>query len=500
MKILSLSLGHDASATIIENGKVIFYLSSERITRKKHCDRIVNILLYLFRNNIVKFDDIIVNFYRRIDKKFEDPLKCLFKEHFKYKNLIFDYDNHHLYHAYCGFYNSKFSDALCIILDGHGSETIVDGKPHLEIESIYYANKKEIIDISKSYHIAKKSNNSVSGVEIDLSQPLSVGYKFEKLSVELGFNWYGAGKVMGLAQYKGKEDLLDFKWKDHVDVCHQVQQETQNSVIEIIKKYIKEVKTKNIVISGGYGLNCVSNYEYLKHFPDYNFYIDPICFDAGISIGQAFYQYKKRSKIFSIKPLKNVYVGLKEEKYDLRGLKTKKVSYTDVADIISEGNIVALFQGRSEAGQRALGNRSLLFDPRVENGKDIVNFIKKRETFRPFAGTILHQHVDEYFDVRGLKDCSYMQYAVKSKKEGIPAILHVDNTCRIQTLTKKQNKHYYNLIMAFYKKTNIPILLNTSFNLAGEPLVETFKDAIHTITNSEINYLYLPEIGTLVTF
>lgn len=489
MRILSLSITHDASATILENGRVVFYLASERISRKKHCDRIVNALKYLFDKNITKFDSILVNLYRREDEKFEGPLKDLFDVHFEYKNLIFNYDHHHLYHAYCGFYNSRFNDALCIVLDGHGSEIIKNNQSHFEIESVYYANKREIKELSKRYTIDKV-----------VDQPKSVGYKFEELSKELGFDWYGAGKVMGLAQYKGHEDKLDSKWTPYVNKCHQVQQETQNEVIELLREYTKQVSTKNIVISGGYGLNCVANYEFLNHFPDHKFFIDPICFDAGISVGQAFYYHKQKSKFFPIKPLNNVYIGLKEDRYDLRGLNTQKVSYDDVAKLIENGNMVAMFQGRSEAGQRALGNRSLLFDPRIENGRDIVNHLKKRESFRPFAGTVLYEHANEWFDMRGLKNCSYMQYAVNVIKDGIPAMIHVDNTCRIQTLTQKQNKHFYNLISTFYKRTKVPMLLNTSFNLAGEPLVETFSDAINTMRKSDINYLYLPEIQTIVNF
>ena len=220
--------------------------------------------------------------------------------------------------------------------------------------------------------------------------------------------------------------------------------------------------------------------------------IDPVCFDAGISIGQAYHYVK------NLKPMKNFYVGLSEKKYNLDGLDHKTVSYCDVADLLCQGEIVALFQGKSEAGQRALGNRSLLFDPRVKNGKDIVNRIKQRESFRPFAGTVLLEDASEWFDTRELNDYSYMQYAVKAKKSGIGAVVHVDNTCRVQTVTKRQNKHFYNLIKAFKDKTKVPILLNTSFNLGGEPLVETFDDAIRTLKKSNINYLYLPEIKSLV--
>lgn len=177
------------------------------------------------------------------------------------------------------------------------------------------------------------------------------------------------------------------------------------------------------------------------------------------------------------------------------------VSYEYVVDKILDQKIVSLFQGRSEAGARALGNRSLLFDPRVKNGKDIVNVVKKREMFRPFAGTILQEHAHEWFDMLGMDESPFMSFSLRCKKDKIdkiPAIIHVDGSCRIQTLKKEQNFHYYNLISTFYLKTGVPILLNTSFNLAGDPLVETPEDAIDTLKRSKINYLYLPEINMLV--
>lgn len=177
------------------------------------------------------------------------------------------------------------------------------------------------------------------------------------------------------------------------------------------------------------------------------------------------------------------------------------VSYSDISNLIIEKNIVAIYQGRSESGPRALGNRSILYDPRDLNSKDYVNNIKKREWFRPFAGTILLEYVHEWFDMAGLKESPFMTYAVEvleNKKKIIPGIIHVNNTCRIQTLTKTQNYHYYNLIESFYSKTKVPILLNTSFNLGGEVLVETLHDAIDTLKRSKIEYLFLPEKMQLI--
>jgi len=162
--------------------------------------------------------------------------------------------------------------------------------------------------------------------------------------------------------------------------------------------------------------------------------------------------------------------------------------------------VIAIFQGRSEAGPRALGNRSILYDPRDPMGKDRVNKIKHREAFRPFAGTVLKEHANKYFDMAGLDESPFMTFAVDMREDwvdNLPAINHVDNTCRVQTVTREQNQHFYDLITEFEKITSLPILLNTSFNLAGEPMVETPEDAIRTLENSELDYIYFPEIGIL---
>ena len=156
--------------------------------------------------------------------------------------------------------------------------------------------------------------------------------------------------------------------------------------------------------------------------------------------------------------------------------------------------VIGMFQNGSEWGPRALGNRSILFDPTNPNAKQIVNTIKKREYYRPFAGTVLKEHAHEYFKMLQLEESPYMSFAIQCKKkayEEIPAIVHADGTCRIQTVTEEQNKNYYNLINEFYKITNIPLLFNTSFNLAGDPIVHTVQDALESIRNSKIEYLYL---------
>ena len=202
---------------------------------------------------------------------------------------------------------------------------------------------------------------------------------------------------------------------------------------------------------------------------------------------------------------KSVILPFEQSKEDERGYEivSDMINFLGVkqVDLMTNKNIVACFQGRSENGPRALGNRSLMFDPTFEDGKDFVNMVKRREYFRPFAGSILEDDAHEWFDLRGMESSPTMMYAVNCQEgvqEKIPAIIHVDGTCRIQTVSREQNPHYYDIITAFKEKTGIPIIFNTSFNLGGEPLVETFDDAVRTLVKSDIEYLYLPEYGKLI--
>ena len=167
-----------------------------------------------------------------------------------------------------------------------------------------------------------------------------------------------------------------------------------------------------------------------------------------------------------------------------------------VKEIIDMRQIVAIFQNNSEWGPRALGNRSILFDPTNPEAKEIVNSVKNREHWRPFACTILEEYAHEYVEMHQLKSSPYMSFAFQCTEKAldeIPALVHCDNTCRIQTVNEKQNKNYYDLIKAIHERNGVPIVFNTSFNLHGESMVETIHDAIHTCNHSEINHLYVPK-------
>jgi len=333
---------------------------------------------------------------------------------------------------------------------------------------------------------------------------------------------YPNGAVVNSGLFSYLEDsAVQVSWGDQKDVtyldnrrdlAYACQTQTQEQVLRLIKLAVEKSGKKKVVISGGYGLNCVANYYYLKHLKEdgIEIYVEPISNDAGTAIGAGLMFYKTlfpRSQVDYSKD--GLYLGFKYcySVEEIDSFKTSHnaeisdASHQDVVELLVNKNIVALFQGRSENGPRALGNRSILFDPRFTDGKDYVNQVKRREYFRPFAGSIMQDHVHDWFDLRGMKDTPYMMYAVNCQpgiEEKIPSIIHVDGTCRIQTVTPEQNPHYYELIKTFYEKTGCPIIFNTSFNLGGDPLVETLFDAVETLAKSDIEYLYLPEYKKII--
>ena len=455
-------------------------------------------------------------------------------------------------HAACGFYNSGFESAACVIADGAGSFLQMNEVPDTlyEFETIFHAEYPEEFE-SVYKHVGTKAPIGFHEPEPNTFITEYPGHTkmYEAVTQYCGFPAIEAGKLMGLAPYGkpnadlpsffngewGNRDLIvptypnaatinhnrfdilkeDYKMHpqgeivDHTDIqkdmAYKIQEETSERMCQLIEKAVEITGEKNIVVCGGYGLNCVANYKYWDRFPDLNIYCEPISHDGGTSIGGALYKLHQLTDNEEPRKQASVYYG---PQYDpntyedaIAGLDVTDTDYDSVAALIRGGNIVTIFQGRSEGGPRALGNRSILFDPTVKDGKDIVNGVKHREWFSPFACSIKKEHVHEWVDLKGRDETPHMMYAVEcleGVEEKIPSVIHVDGTCRIQTVTEEQNEHYYKLINAFHKITDVPILFNTSFNLGGEPLVETIHDAIETLEGSEIEYMYLPEIQKLV--
>lgn len=481
---------------------------------------------------------------------------------------------HHKIHAACAFYRSGFNDAVAVVVDGAGTSTAVTHNNNnfllWEVESIiecsYPANFKTLYK-----HTGCRDGVSLSALKQNaeilqetgefnllISDRAGITKVYEAATTYCGFTAIEAGKTMGLFPYGRPNNNIpqlftninntsNFTLSDRNfitptypngafvnnevikeladngdqtdvtllqnrrDFAYAVQTQTQEQVLNLIVNAVELSGKKSVVLSGGYGLNCVANYYYLNKLNDLdiNLYVEPISNDGGTAIGAALWYYYALSG--STNPQSSeIYLGPRYN-YSLVDIEKLAIEYNgtvsdvtldEIVDLMISKNIVACFQGRSENGPRALGNRSLMFDPRFEDGKDYVNGVKHREYFRPFAGSILAEDVHEWFDLRGMQDSPHMMYAVNclpGVEEKIPSIIHVDATCRIQTVAEEENPMYYKIIKKFKEKTGVPIIFNTSFNLGGEPLVETLADALWTLQQSKIEYLYLPEYDKLLT-
>jgi carbamoyltransferase len=306
---------------------------------------------------------------------------------------------------------------------------------------------------------------------------------------------------MGFQSYgKVNKDLLDDLNKNltldkikklpvNVDAAKTYQVYFENRYQKLVKKF----KSSNMVFTGGTALNVVNNYKLKKLFPKTKMYFEPLCGDEGNCIGTVYNHYLNNNQ--KIKPIENIFLGeqIKINKSLLKDeyLKSNIVS-KDIINILNKGEVVGLIQGKAEAGPRALGNRSLLLDPTIKNAKEKMNSIKKRESFRPFACSILEKKFSTFFNVEEKEESPFMMIAplAKEKTKNIaPSIVHVDGTCRVQTINSKNNFQLNELLKNF----KIPILMNTSFNLAGFPIVETFENVLHMLRNSELRYVYFSD-------
>jgi carbamoyltransferase len=560
--ILAINPGHNGSAAFTSDGELLFYVEEERLSRSKYDGNPFRAMLTILQSSSV--DELVIggtsdqlhqlpwtgeDAYTALVRKFNPNVKVTKLGHL-----------HHLGHAASSFYGSGFETAAAIIVDGAGSlhqeqigqtGQVTQG---YETETIYHCSyPHEFTAVYKRYSDGNGNSPYYDNGIQEFDGSTTITKSYEAVSQYLGFGFIEAGKTMGLAPYgqedenipdffvngKGNKNLLiprypagafidedrfpylkryvepsewhnDFNLVRDVDknLAWHVQRDVEEQMYNLIQKAVDITGETNIVISGGFGLNCVANYKFLKKFSDLKFFIDPVSHDGGTAIGLARYAWYLQSSSTDVQPLLSVYLGTLPDYSQIatiandNSITVEDASAETVAKLIEEGNIVSLFHGRSEGGPRALGNRSILFDPRRPDGKEFVNRVKRREWFRPFAGSVLVEDANDWFDMAGLVESPYMMYAADvraDKVAQIPAVTHVDNTCRVQTVKREDNPNYYALIEEFKKLTGVPVLFNTSFNLAGQPLVESMFDALVTLFNSDIKYLYLPDIGKLVT-
>lgn len=537
MNILSLITSHDASITYISDGKLRYFAKEERLSGYKHDKGFTKCLDYIIKNEF-KVDLAVLNSTTAPDTFHREYLEFMLRKQFNCQVVHLEYD-HHLSHATLAFHNSGYDNALVFVADRNGSKN----EYCAEVESIYkidanysikslYKNfaatqigkvdfDKEVIDHIKRY----KVKNPICDVRCDST--LGITQVYETATTLIGEGVLNNGKVMGLASYGEDAEYKNFfydgianshlfmrsmvdgqdrvllkehygketkkvnetSYKFYADYSFQVQKQTQEEVLRLIKHYVEKTNIKKVCVTGGYGLNVVTNQYLIKNLPEVDFYFEPISDDTGISLGTAIYAHKNEVGTVPQIPRHTFFHHIN---HDLKDVKGKRVSERDIAKFIANQKTVAVFNGQAEVGPRSLGNRSILFDARNPKAKNIVNRIKRREWYRPFACSVLKEDAKEYFEMYHLDESPNMTISFPVKTDSIPGVTHVDNTCRIQTVDNSI-PHFYNIIKEFKKITGTSVVLNTSFNLAGEPLVESPNDAIDVFNRSEIDILWFPE-------
>ena len=460
------------------------------------------------------------------------------------------FSEHHYSHAASAFFPSPFKEAMILTLDGVGewaTTTVAVGKGNSlkMLKEIHFPHSLGLLYSAFTYYTGFKVNSGeykVMGLA-PYGKPKYKDLIIEKLmdlkkdgSFRLNMKYfnYATGLTMTNKEFSDlfghpvrnpKKDLLtDF----HMDIASSIQAVTEEIILRMAKNLADEYKLKNLCLAGGVALNCVANGKILKEKIFENIWIQPAAGDAGGSLGAALaYWYRELNKPRNEfkDQMKGSYLGpsfnkdiIEQKLNKLKAVFQKKDSkeiITSAAKELSKNKIIGWFQGRMEFGPRALGGRSILADPRSEKMQKELNLkIKFRESFRPFAPSVLREDVSEWFDI----DCDspYMLLVSSVNKEkkiemssndqnlfgidklnikrsSIPAITHVDYSARIQTVHKETNPRYHDLLVEFKKETNCPVLVNTSFNVRGEPIVCSIEDAFNCFMGTNLDILIIED-------
>lgn len=553
MNILGLSCYyHDSAACLIQDGRILAAIQEERFNRDKYspafpinainsCLQMANLTIYdidyiaFYEKPYLKFERIIINHlkaYPFSGKNFLDTMPnwlndrliipLTLKNKLDYNGKIF-FIKHHLSHAASSFLVSPFKEAAILTVDGIGEWTTATRGVGKDIE----------IKILK-----------------ELFYPHSLGLLYSIITTYLGFRVFsGEGKVMALAEC-GQPTYLDIFKKiitimpdgsfrlnmeyfclnkgdrmysnkfiktfgeprregteiesRHRNIAASLQKITEEILIKMAINLYDETKIDKLCAAGGVFLNVTANSKILKQTPFKEVFIQPAVGDSGGALGTAFYVYhsllgKPRSYImntsflgpeFSIRKIRRVLLN---RRIDFKEFTNSDELVKYVANKIADNKIVGWFQGRMEWGPRALGNRSILANPCNPYMKDILNEkVKHRESFRPYGISILLEKLNDFFDLNYQSPFMLFTGEVKeSKKNLIPSAIHVNNTSRIQTVIKNDNGIYYDLIKEFECITNIPLIINTSFNEKGKPIVCSPEEAYNCFLNTKMDYLVL---------
>jgi carbamoyltransferase len=549
--------GHDASAAILHDGKILACASEERFTRVKFSLNLAgntllpfNAINYCLKTASISPDevDIVAHYCRftssviknRLDlllpslsleeaEKMNRSYNEIFNSMMNPEIVIRQYEHmmntsikkfipvdHHYAHAASAFFPSGLHESVILTIDGTG-----------ELES-------SLLAVGEGDNITEMNRTLL---------PTSLGALYLIFTVYLGFKSLGDEyKVMGLAPYGNPARFRDFfksliilndkgtystPWlskkgfKEHIlenlghartekepvaevhaDVAAALQESIQEAVLHTLKYARSETGIPNLCMAGGVALNCSLNGAIARSRLFKKIFVQPASSDEGCSLGAALYtHFQNKDRLQSINGrCDHVYLGPSFSNEEillallpytdrLRWTREENIS-ASVAKEIAAGKVIGWFQGKMEFGPRALGNRSILADPRDPGMKDRINAkVKRRESFRPFAPAVLEEEADNYFDLCDLHNSPFMLFAFSVKNKTIPAVTHVDGSARIQTVSKDTNPLFWNLISEFKKITGVPVILNTSFNVKNEPIVCTPADAIKCFLSTDIDLL-----------
>ena len=544
---------HDSAAALLKDGVVIAAGQEERFSRKRHDSdfpsKAIQYVLHeagirpeelsavgFYDKPLLKFERMLSTYVATFPRSFNSFRKAMpvwlheklwvpsiiRKELKPYKGPIY-FAEHHMSHAASCFLPSPFEEAAILTVDGVGewataSYGVGKGTDVTMLKEIRFPHSLGLLYSAFTYYLGFKVNSAeykVMGlapygkpVHFDRIMKEMVHLKEDgSFKLDMKYFSYDHGLRMtngAFDEFFGGPPRKPETWmaEREFDIAASVQKVCEEVVLHMVRHLHRETGLTKLCMAGGVALNCVANGRVIRETPMKELWVQPAAGDAGGAVGVAHYLYNTIEKQPRAKGWTHAYLGPQftdaEIAQYLDGAGAKYTTLTDqelprrAAKLVSEGNVVGWFQGRMEFGPRALGARSILADPRDPKMRDTLNMkIKFREGFRPFAPSVLMDKAAEWFEI----DCDspYMLLVaqVREGKRTIPSVTHVDNSARLQTVTREEAPLYYDLIRAFEEITGVPIVINTSFNVRGEPIVCTPHDAYLCFMRTNMDHLVL---------
>ncbi|HEX5833065.1 MAG TPA: carbamoyltransferase C-terminal domain-containing protein [Pyrinomonadaceae bacterium] len=539
--ILGISASHNGSACLLRGDEIVVAIQEERLSRiKRHRTYgrgpSLSIAYCLDYAGIdpAELDLVVLCVQGRLADEVHDIGLDPFLKIKAHDTRVLTIP-HHYGHAVSVFATSGFAESAILVVDGAGSpvsdftpeeKKIFNGEQNdaWETISLYYGTGVEVIPLEK--HVVDRGAWVVR-YDSEMWSFGSLGGMFSAAAQQIFGEASEAGKVMGLAAYGQPEfpsdDFFEIdrgrfcfketvplrfrherRWPDaapeYEALAASVQAALETALLHLVQRLRELCATRNFCYAGGVALNSVANERLIRESGYDNVYIIPAAEDSGAAIGAAYYGLWQLTGHNSRRRLSHDSVGRSYTRADITAAlnrdKVRVVESTDViagaVELLCDGKIIGWFDGGSELGPRALGQRSILCDPRRPDGKEILNRrVKMREAFRPFAPAVMLEEAPNWFEFGGMSAESPFMLRVcevnPQRKAEVPAIVHADGTGRLQTLTPEANGRFYDLVKRFYDQTNVPMLLNTSFNRMGQPIVETPAGAIECLLNTGLD-------------